>query len=29
MLFDRFELGDLPQNEKRVRLAGQAMRSGP
>ena len=28
VLFDRFGLGDLPQNEKRARLAEQALRSG-
>jgi pSer/pThr/pTyr-binding forkhead associated (FHA) protein len=28
VLFDRYGLGDLPQNEKRVRLAEQALRSG-
>ena len=28
VLFDRFELADLPQNEKRARLAEQALRSG-
>lgn len=27
-LFERFELGDLPQNEKRIRMAELAMRSG-
>jgi pSer/pThr/pTyr-binding forkhead associated (FHA) protein len=27
-LFERFEVGDLPQNQKRVRLAELAMRSG-
>jgi FHA domain/Winged helix-turn-helix DNA-binding len=27
-LCDRFELGDLPQNQKRVKLAEQAIRSG-
>ena len=27
-LFDRFEVGDLPQNQKRIRLAELAMRSG-
>jgi hypothetical protein len=27
-LFDRFEVGDLPQNKKRVRLAELALRSG-
>ena len=27
-LFDAFELGELPQNEKRVRLAERALRSG-
>ncbi len=27
-LFDRFEVGELPQNQKRVRLAELAMRSG-
>lgn len=28
VLFDRFGLADLPQNEKRARLAEQALRSG-
>lgn len=28
VLFDRFDLADLPQNEKRTRLAEQALRSG-
>lgn len=28
VLFDRFGLADLPQNEKRTRLAEQALRSG-
>jgi pSer/pThr/pTyr-binding forkhead associated (FHA) protein len=28
VLFDRFGLSDLPQNEKRARLAEQALRSG-
>ena len=28
VLFDRFELAELPQNEKRTRLAEQALRSG-
>lgn len=28
VLFDRYGLSDLPQNEKRVRLAEQALRSG-
>lgn len=28
VLFDRFDLADLPQNEKRARLAEQALRSG-
>ena len=27
-LFERFEVGDLPQNQKRVRLAELALRSG-
>jgi hypothetical protein len=27
-LCDRFEIGDLPQNRKRVKLAEQAIRSG-
>jgi pSer/pThr/pTyr-binding forkhead associated (FHA) protein len=27
-LFDRFEVGDLPQNKKRIRLAELALRSG-
>ncbi len=27
-LFERFEIGDLPQNKKRVRLAELALRSG-
>ena len=27
-LFEKFDVGDLPQNEKRVRLAELAMRSG-
>lgn len=28
VLFDRYELSELPQNEKRARLAEQALRSG-
>jgi len=28
VLFERFDVGDLPQNQKRVRLAELAMRSG-
>ena len=28
VLFDRFDLAELPQNEKRARLAEQALRSG-
>lgn len=28
VLFERFDLADLPQNEKRARLAEQALRSG-
>ena len=27
-LCDRFEIGDLPQNQKRVKLAERAIRSG-